>query len=73
MKYLLTLIILILSPLLISACVLISPIYLTYKIMDRRYLFIERKNGYSEREHKAPVNDLLSFALSMIKTPIKNV
>jgi len=68
MKYFLTIIILIiilaLSPLII---VIVAPIYFAYKIIDRRYTYVERKNGYSEREHKAPMNDLISFGLNMIK------
>jgi anionic cell wall polymer biosynthesis LytR-Cps2A-Psr (LCP) family protein len=67
MKYLLTALLLILSPLIIVACVIVSPIYFTYKIVERRYTFIERKQGYSDSKNKAPINDLLSFGLNMIK------
>ncbi|UAB75144.1 hypothetical protein [Mesoflavibacter sp. SCSIO 43206] len=67
MKYLLTLILLILSPLIIVAGVIVSPIYFTYKIVDRRYTFVERKNGYGKKEDKNPLPSLINFAMDFAK------
>ena len=70
MKYLLTALLLILSPLIIVACVIVSPIYFTYKIVERRYTFIERKHNYVNKEEKNPLPSILSYAMDFLK--IKN-